>query len=95
MLSVVVELGSLQVACLHMEAMDMKRVGAMSQWVRRLHVAGLVDSQGASQNSMQRAKRKAREGVADGGRGKRPARIPDDALMSQMGCSQQVGRRQC
>ena len=51
--------------------------------------AGAVDSQGVS-NTSQRGKRKAREGGAGGARGKRPAKIPDDALMSQMGCSQQV-----
>lgn len=55
-----------------------------------LSCAGAVDSQGTSQNSLQRAKRKAREGAAGGGRGKRPAVMPEDVLMSQMGCSQQV-----
>ncbi|KAL0048805.1 hypothetical protein WJX82_011551 [Trebouxia sp. C0006] len=53
--------------------------------------AGALDGQSVSQGSLQRAKRKAREGAAGGGRGKRPAKIPDDTLMSQIGCSQQVG----
>ncbi len=57
--------------------------------------AGAVDSQGTSQNSLQRGKRKAREGAAGGGRGKRPTRVPEDALMSQMGCSQQVTLPDC
>ena len=51
---------------------------------------GAVDSQGTSQNSLQGAKRKARDGAAAGGRGKRPSRVNEDALLSQMGCSQQV-----
>lgn len=52
--------------------------------------AGAVDSQGTSQNSLQRAKRKARDAAGVAGRGKRPIRAHEDALMSQMGCSQQV-----
>ncbi|DBA89074.1 hypothetical protein WJX77_001689 [Trebouxia sp. C0004] len=52
---------------------------------------GALDGQNVSQSTLQRAKRKAREGAAGGGRGKRPAKIPDDTLMSQIGCSQQVG----
>lgn len=52
--------------------------------------AGAVDSQGTSQNSLQRAKRKARDAAGVAGRGKRPSRAHEDALMSQMGCSQQV-----
>ena len=53
-------------------------------------IAGAVDSQGTSQNSLQRAKRKARDTAGVAGRGKRPSRAHEDALMSQMGCSQQV-----
>lgn len=47
-----------------------------------------VDSQGTSQNSLQRGKRKGRADAAV--RNKRSSRPPDDMLMSQMGCSQQV-----
>ena len=47
-----------------------------------------VDSQGTSQNSMQRAKRKGRAEAA--AKSKRSSRPPEDMLMSQMGCSQQV-----